>query len=109
MHNADAANAAAGTGLKPSNIYVSFGDGTNSLFMSGADLGFEAFTDSNLDALFVGDDGFVYFSADRGATGVAGSGLASAGGGEFGSDFHQTGVVGGSGRATAAAPFSRSL
>ena len=70
-----AVEEARGTGLRPSNIYRSTGNGTNELYMSGADLGIEAFGEepSNIDALAVLPDGSVLFSTYWGTVGVAGS------------------------------------
>ncbi|MBI4639277.1 MAG: Ig-like domain-containing protein, partial [Candidatus Tectomicrobia bacterium] len=70
-----ALEVARDTGLRPSNIYRSTGNGTHELFISGARLGIVPFTGSNIDAIAVLPDMSILFSADFDAEGVSGSAL----------------------------------
>lgn len=72
-----AVEQASDSGLLESNIYRSVGDGTNTLYASGADLGIESYTDTNLDALALLPDGSVLFSVSEFGQGVTGSALAA--------------------------------
>jgi len=75
-----AVEAATGGGLLEANIYRSLRDGTNELFLSGAAIGLEPSTGSDVNGITLSPDGSILFTVNFGAVGVVGSAVEAAAG-----------------------------